>query len=298
MVDNVQTKRSLTDFKRRETVFINLPSKGLPYPPGAINFSPSGELGIKPMTAADQITLSNPESLISGDATVKIFQSCASGIVYPESLLAPDIEAIFAGIRLATYGETTELEMNCPKCGHFHAFDMPIRHSLDNINFLPENPKAVIEMPAGDKTEQLEVYLRPYTLVESTQDANVKFQQSKAAQLLFLDDENIENPEIKAQFFESIQNIAAETIKLVSQCITKIVDKSDGSEFDLDDKEMIHQWVSNLPAKEAEKITDLVTQLNTEFGIMKKIDVTCEKCKHEWKANIDFEPSNFFGHPS
>ena len=68
--------KSLADYKRRETVFITLPSKGTMYPPGSVVVSPSGELGIRPMSTADQITLSNPESLISGDATVKIIESC------------------------------------------------------------------------------------------------------------------------------------------------------------------------------------------------------------------------------
>lgn len=290
-----EQKRSLSDFKRRETIFINLPSGGHLYPPGSLVPAPSGEIGVKPMTAADQITLSNPEALISGDATVKIIQSCVSGVLYPETLLAPDVEAIYAGIRLATYGETTELELHCPKCNHYHAFDMPIRYSLDNMTTLPEDPKATINVNGGDGAQELDIYVRPYTLVESTQDANIKFQQTKAAQLLFKDDDNLENPDLNSEFFKSIQNIASETVKLVSQCIIKIVDHETGAEFDLSDKSLILDWINNLPAKEAEKITSLVGELNSKYGIKKEIDVVCESCKHEWKSEINFDPTSFFG---
>lgn len=289
-----EQKRSLSDFKRRETIFINLPSGGKPYPPGTIRFAPSGELGIKPMTSADQIILSNPEALISGEATVKIIESCVSGVSYPEHLLAPDIEAIFAGVRLATYGETTEIELNCPECGHYHAFDMPIRYSLDNIKMLPDDPKAIIEVSDGNDSQVLEVYVRPYTLTESTQDANIKFQQAKTAQMLFKDEESAENKDLNSEFFKSIQNIASETVKLVSHCIVKIVDPVTNTEFDLEDKELILDWINNLPAKEAEKITNLVGELNSGFGIKKEIDVVCEKCNHEWKSEINFDPASFF----
>ncbi|MCK9532689.1 MAG: hypothetical protein M0R77_19555 [Gammaproteobacteria bacterium] len=291
---NAPIKRSLNDFKRRETVFIHLPSKGLSYPPGTVNFSPSGEVGVKPMTTADQITLSNPEALISGDASVKIFESCAPSIVYPEALYGPDVEAVYAAIRLATFGENTDIDLTCPECGHQHNFEMPIRYSLDNMKFLPENPKAIITVPSEDGDQTIEVFVRPYTMVESTQDANIKFRESKTAQILFANEESFEDPEKKSQFFQSIQEIARELVKLVASCVVRIVDTETGEEFDVDDKESIHEWINNLPAKEAEKITSLVNSLNTDFGIRKDIDATCEKCKHKWTTNINFDPAGFF----
>lgn len=288
-------KKSLTDFKRRESVFITLPSKGASYPPGSIVFTPSNEVGIKPMTSADQITLSNPESLISGDASIKIFESCAPGILYPTQLLSPDVEALYAGIRLATYGENTEVELRCPKCDHYHAFDMPIRYSLENMKFLPEDPFVEVEIP-GDNKEifKLSVYVRPYTLAESTQEANIKFQQSKAAQMLFKDEESMENQAIKSAFYESIQSIAKETVKLMTNCIINIVENETGQEFDLDDRSMVLDWVNNLPASEATKITELINSLNNDYGIRKDVEIQCEKCQHEWSTNINFDPTSFF----
>lgn len=291
---NAPTKRSLSDFKRRETVFITLPSKGLPYPPGTVNLSPTGELGVRPMTTADQITLSNPEALISGDAAIKIFESCAPGVIYPDALLGPDVEAIYAAIRLATFGENTDIDLVCPKCGHQHNFEMPIRYSLDNMKFLPENPKAIITVPAENDDQTLDVYVRPYTMVESTQDANIKFKEAKTAQLLFASDESLEDPEKKSEFFRSIQEIAKELVKLVSNCVVRIVDTASGDEFDVDDKSLIHDWINSLPAKEAEKITNLVNDLNLKFGIKKDIDASCAKCEHKWKTEINFDPAGFF----
>lgn len=294
-MNNTVGKKSLNDFKRRETIFITLPSKGSSYPPGSVSFTPSNEIGIKPMTSSDQITLSNPESLISGDASIKIFESCAPSILYPSQLLAPDVEALYAGIRLATYGENTEVELRCPKCDHYHAFDMPIRYALENMIFLPEDPFAEVEIPGeGTEITKLNVYVRPYTLSESTQDANIKFQQSKAAQMLFKDEESMENQAIKNLFYESIQNIAKETVKLMANCIVSIVEVDSGQEFDLDDKEMVLDWVNNLPAKEAEKITKLINSLNSDYGIRKDVEIQCESCGHEWKTDINFDPTSFF----
>lgn len=292
---NAPTKRSLNDFKRRETVFIHLPSRGQPYPPGTVKLSPSGEIGVKPMTTADQITLSNPEALISGDASVKIFESCAPSILYPETLYGPDVEAVYAAIRLATFGENTDVDLTCPECKHQHNFEMPIRYSLDNMKFLPENPKAIINLPSDGGDQIIDVFVRPYTMNEATKDANIKFREAKTAQILFANEANFDDPEKKSEFFESIQDIARELVKLVSSCVIRIVDTETGDEFDVDDKNLIHEWINNLPAKEAEKITSLVNSLNSDFGIKKDIDAVCEKCGHEWTTNINFDPAGFFG---
>ena len=295
MSEIVKPKKSLLEYKRRETIFITLPSQAKSYSPGQVILAPSGELGIKPMTTADQITLSNPESLISGDATVKIIESCVPGINDPSHLLSPDIEAIYAGIRLATYGENTEIEVNCPKCEKHHAFDMPIRYSLENMTFLPEDPKVTVEVKNNSgELDKLEVYVRPYTLVEATKDANIKFQQSKAAQVLFEDDVSMEDDLKKTRFYTSLQNIAEETVKLVSACIVKIQDPDTLDEFDLEDQPLILEWINNLPASEAEKITKLVETLNTGYGIKKELTITCDGCAHEWTTQINFDPTNFF----
>lgn len=295
MVNQVSGSKSLSDYKRREKVFITLPSKTMmPYPPGYISLSPSGELGIRPMATADQITLSNPEALISGDASIKIIQSCVPGVLDPGILYAPDLDAIYAGIRLATYGENTELELECPECKKYHAFDMPIRYSLENIIFLPEDPNVIIDVDGSNGDEHLCVHLRPYTLLEATQEANIKFQQAKAAQTLFSDESNLDDDIKNSEFYKTLQEIANETVKLVAQCITKIEAQETGDDFDLSDRELVLDWLNNLPAKEAEKITQLVAKLNTEYGIKKGVEIECDGCHHVWTANISFDPTSFF----
>ncbi len=164
------------------------------------------------------------------------------------------------------------------------------------MKFLLEIPKAVINVPGENGVEQItDVYVRPYTMNEATQDANIKFREAKTAQILFANDENLDDPTKKSEFFNAIQDIARELVKLVSKCVVKIVDTETGDEFDVDDADAIHAWINDLPAKEAEKITSLVNSLNRDFGIKKNIDATCEKCNHEWSTNINFDPAGFFG---
>ena len=56
-------------------IYVRLPSSGK-YNKLPIEFSHTGELPVRAMTARDELLLRNPDALLNGDAVEKLIQSC------------------------------------------------------------------------------------------------------------------------------------------------------------------------------------------------------------------------------
>ena len=106
----------LMDFARKVECSIKIPSQGLMYDEDMIEFNAIGEVDIMPMLPNDELSVVNPESLISGDAIIGLIKSCCPSIHHPEELYYPDVNALLLGIRKATYGNDLIQTGICPEC--------------------------------------------------------------------------------------------------------------------------------------------------------------------------------------
>lgn len=106
----------LLDFARKVECSVRLPSNGSWYDEDVISFNALNEVNIMPMLPNDEMTIVNPETLISGDSIIKVIKSCCPGIKNPAELYYPDVNAILLGIKKATYGDELIQQYICPKC--------------------------------------------------------------------------------------------------------------------------------------------------------------------------------------
>jgi len=106
----------LMDFARKVECSVKIPSQGLLYDEDTIEFNAIGEVDIMPMLPNDELSIVNPDSLISGDAIINLIKSCCPGVKHPEDLYYPDVNTILLGIRKATYGNEIIQSGVCPKC--------------------------------------------------------------------------------------------------------------------------------------------------------------------------------------
>ena len=106
----------LMDFARKVECSVKIPSQGLLYDEDTIEFNAIGEVDIMPMLPNDELSIVNPESLISGDAIIGLIKSCCPGVKRPEDLYYPDVNVILLGIRKATYGDELIQTGVCPEC--------------------------------------------------------------------------------------------------------------------------------------------------------------------------------------
>ena len=169
-----QQKRQnpLAGYFRQFKLYLKLPSGTTYYAPGAVNFTDTGEIGIMPMTGKDELILKNPDALLNGEALVEVIKSCVPGVSDPRVLLTNDIDALITAIRYATYNDSLETELACPKCEHKTIFRLNLQYSLDNMTFLDE--EYVVNLDNG-----LSVFVKPYGFPELLRGLHAQFEQSK-----------------------------------------------------------------------------------------------------------------------
>ena len=103
----------LNKYFRQPAVFVTLPSGGN-YPPHVLTQSQTGEIGVQPMTARDEIIFKTPDALMNGQGMVDVIQSCIPEIKDAWQISNYDLDTILIAIRIATYGETMDINFNVP----------------------------------------------------------------------------------------------------------------------------------------------------------------------------------------
>ena len=274
----------LSRWMRQPEIYIKLPSQGYFSENNDYELSVDNELGIAPMTTSDDILLKSPEGLLNGESMATVIQSCAPGIKNVKKLPAPDIDAILIGIRLVTYGDEMTFEVQCPECQTTNNYSTSLRYALENISLL--EPSYPIKL-----NNELTVFIRPFYYEDSVKEALQRYHEAQA--LTLLAEADLEDLEKTKKYTESITKIADLMTQLCASCVIKIIDPNN-NEIEAT-REDVFQWVKNLSKQDAQKITDKVTEINNT-GVNKEVEIICnnEKCKHEWKSQISFDPSYFF----
>jgi len=274
----------LSRWMRQPEIYIRLPSQGYFSENNDYELSIDNELGIAAMTTSDDILLKSPEGLLNGESMATVIRSCAPGIKNVKKLPAPDVDAILLGIRLATYGDNMEFEVQCPECQTQNTYNTSLSYALENISLLESNYPIKLN-------NELTVFIRPFYYEDSVKEALQRYHEAQA--LTLLSEADLEDLEKTKKYTESITKIADLMTELCASCVIKIIDPNNNQiEATRAD---VFEWVKNLSKKDAQKITDKVTEINNT-GVNKEVEIVCnnEECKHEWKAQISFDPSYFF----
>lgn len=269
----------LKNYFRTPGIHISLPTKGK-YNHGDIELSMSNEIAIFPLTAADEMYVNNPDSLLNGAAVERIIQSCAPDIrCNPRHVCMSDVDAIMLASKLVTYGDDLKLETSCPKCNHNNKITLSIREILGSMKEFPD--ESVI------KFDNLKIYLKPYDLEATTKIQLVELNEANLLQSLINDSTNLEDRVNLVQ--PSITRIVHSLIDVICYGIDKIVVENE----EVTNRDYIAEFISKAPAS----ITKMIQTKQEDFrnyGIPKTTKVMCEKCSHEWDTNIMYDPSSFF----
>ena len=280
-MDQTLQQNPLKNYFRQVKMYLTLPSGTTYYPTGSIKFTDKGELGILPMTGQDELTLKNPDALLNGEALVDVIRSCVPAVTNPRILLTNDIDALITAIRYATYDDSLETSLKCPKCKHDNTFKLDLEYALDHMEYL--EPEYVVNLNSG-----LSVFVKPYSFPEIIQGLHAQFEQSKfqrAFESETLTDEG------KSEIFKKVFiDLTKLSVDLMGKSIVKVVDESQG--INVTERSFIFEFIKNIDRGSADKIQKLITEIN-EIGIKRTFTAKCEKCEHEWENEIDFNPVNF-----
>ena len=172
----------LKKFFRQPKLYITLPSKGKWWAQGSIEIPENGEIEVYPMTAKDELTLKTPDALINGQSTVDIIQSCIPCIKNAWMMPNIDLDAILIAIRIATYGNSLDLEITPPNTDLERSFTLDLRQLLETMGEYEFSDDIV--------SDEYIIKVRPLTYKEYTEAALQTFEEERLFTLV--NDENME----------------------------------------------------------------------------------------------------------
>lgn len=272
----------LNQYKRQPKIYIDLPSKGLFYNNDTIQDQQFTELPVFGMNTMDEIILKTPDALFTGEATVKIIESCMPHIKDAWNIVSFDLDPILIAIRIASYGEEMIISTTCPHCNT----------SADQSVYLPKlldtfSEKQVINQLIIDS---LVIQLKPITYKEYSNFSRENFTLQK--QLAQIDKITISDSEKEKQRQEIYIKLAELNLQLSLRHIDNI---SDGVNVENDFK-VIKDFIVNNDSVFFKELEKSLEKMNQHWSLP-KFDVTCinEECNKTYLTSISMDYSSFFG---
>jgi len=281
MDNSIQKNNPLKQYFRQIKMYIRIPSGTSYYTPDIISFNENGEVGILPMSGQDELILKNPDALLNGEALIEVLSSCVPMLKKPRALLTNDIDALITAVRYATYNDSLETEIVCPKCKHDNIFKLDLQYALDNMNELES--EYVINLDSG-----VSVFVKPYSFPELIKTLHSQFEQGKLVRAL--DNDSMADERKSAILSDAFKKLSVAKFELMAAAIIKVVDETNN--VNVKEFAFIEEFIKNIDKKSADKISDLINEIN-QVGIKRTFIAKCEKCNHEWENDIDFNPVNF-----
>jgi hypothetical protein len=230
MEQNVRQVNPLKQYFRAIKMYLKIPSGTSYYSPDVITFTDGGEVGVLPMTGNDELILKNPDALLNGEALIAVLSSCIPGLKKPKALLTNDIDALITAIRYATFNDSLETTISCPKCNYENTFKLNLQASLDEMSML--DPEYVVNLESG-----LSIFVKPYSFPELLKGLHAKFEQNKLVRAI--ESDNISDEQRTTVFGKAFKELAVTKFELLSGGIIKIVDESNN--VNVTDKKYINE---------------------------------------------------------
>jgi hypothetical protein len=268
----------LAKYFRAPGVHVRLPTNGVFMPPGSVSLTLTGELPVFPMRAADELLLKSPDALMSGYAIEKLIESCVPAIKHPRLISSPDLDVILLAIRAATYGEMITTTATCSDCGTETQTQCNLSNMIANMTMV--DPENVVRL-----SDEMVVFLRPYNMTNATTLGVASFEEMRKVQAV----ETAEPDVRREQVNSSMQRLSHLATMMMADCIVYIVIP----EGNIADPVMIREFLDNVSKEWTDRLQTKLDTMNNA-GIDKSYEVTCEKCSHKWKTQIEFDPATFF----
>jgi hypothetical protein len=269
----------LRQFFRRPALYLKLPSGGKGYPVGAIDMPANGELPVYPMTAIDEITSRTPDALYNGTAVTEIIRSCVPNIKDAWSVLSIDLDPLLVAIKIATNGNTMELNTACPACDETAKYDIELSRIL--AGFQPGDYDSPLVL--GD----VAVKFNPLSYTQANKANDAQFQVQKM--LKNLEQTDMDPEERSKKTSEILFAINDMSTVLLSETIENIT----VPDAIVSEKEYIIEYLKNCDKNVYEKIKDRNFELR-QGTETKPLKFKCVECSHEYEQPFEINMTDFF----
>ena len=282
----VENSNPLNKYFRQPAIYVSLPTGGN-YPPHVVTPSKTGEFGIMPMTAKDEIRFKTPDALMNGEGVVDVIHSCVPNIKDAWQIKSYDLDTILIAIRIATYGETMDINFNIPGINEQASHTLNLPAILDSIKSVQIKNECTLK-------DGLKIQVRPLTYKDMTNTSLTTFQQQKLYSSV--QDSKMTDEEKTKRFDESFKALTELSMGLLLRNIEKIT-TPDGTE--VTDPVQIKEFVDNADAGLITELQDKLNELRAQGSTKPaKLKATEEQIKKgapaSYEIPVTFDTANFF----
>ena len=282
----VENSNPLNKYFRQPAVYVSLPTEGN-YPPTVLEKSQTGEIGVMPMTARDEIKFKTPDALMNGQGVVDVIQSCVPQIKDAWQISNYDLDTILIAIRIATYGETMDINFNVPITNEQLSHTVNLPALLEQIKSQEIDNEIILK-------DGLKIHVRPLTYRDMTKASIKTFQQQKM--YTAVQDSKLSDEEKVKRFDESFKALTELSASILLKNISKIV-TPDGTE--VSDPAQIKEFVDNANATLINELSDELTKIRLQGSVKPlQMKATEEQIKKgvpvSYEVPITFDTANFF----
>ena len=269
----------LKQYFRRPAIHLRLPSGANFYKPNEVNYPPTGELPIFPMTAIDEITAKTPDAAFNGTAVADIIKSCIPNIEDPWALTTVDLDSILIAIRLSSVGEMMEIMSKCPECSNETEYTVNLVNVLQSLVSGDYNKPLVIE--------SLEIKFKPlrYEMI------NEIAQKQYTIQKTIRNASEIENDAEQSADLQS--SILKDINQLTLGIILASIEWIRTPDAVVTEPEYIAEFLRNCQKNDFDAISKHGVSLR-EPSQIKPVKLKCTECQHEYEQAYTVNPSDFF----
>jgi hypothetical protein len=268
----------LAGYFRTPGMHVRLPTNGAFMPPGAVAFAMDGQVPVYPMRSADEMLLKNADALMSGFAIEKLIESCVPAIKTPRLISSPDLDVILLAIRAATMGDVMQLSPVCPQCETVNEAHVGLAQVIATMKMIPAECSVRLN-------DEVVVYIRPHNMEDATRLGLASFEEQRKLQGVEGEDQASQS----LQMSRSMARLANLNSDVMAECVIKVVVPTGA----VTDRQSIREFMGNISKVWTDKINAKLMEL-LSLGIDKHFPMQCSECKHQWNADIEFNPATFF----
>ena len=283
-----ENSNPLGQYYRQPQIYIKLPSGGRYYPKEVFTPTETGEIPILPMTAKDEMAFKTPDAMINGQSTVDVIKSCVPNLLDPWKMVNYDTDAVLLAIRIATYGETMQIDYRVPVTNDQEA------HTLNLPALLELLGKTVIVDETTTK-KGFKVQIQPLDYKTLTKIQIARFEQQKMYGTI--DNSSMTDEAKQSAFAKSFETLNMVNFSLLVDSI-KSITTPDGKT--VVDRTQIIEFCNNADANTVTEIQEKLSELRVQAQIAPlKFKSTEEQIKKgapaSFEVPVTFDNSNFFG---
>jgi hypothetical protein len=276
----------LNKYFRQASIYVKLPS-GTDYPADVVTKSETGEIGIMPMTAKDEIRFKTPDALMNGQGVVDVIESCVPDIKDAWQIKSYDLDTILVAIRIATYGETMEINFNVPGANE------SVAHTVNLPAILDEIQKTTVDT-AFTLKDGLKITVQPLTYRDMTSTSLQTFQQQKM--YTAIQDSELPDEDKAARFNDAFKKLTELNSSILLKNMASIT-MADGTV--ITDAAHIKEFVDNANTTVIKEIETKLMDLRTQGAVKPlKMKASEEQIKKgapaSYEVPVTFDTSNFF----